>query len=58
MVESVNCIGQLTDTPSLLLFQTQMCSASIVDVLQTVVSGSDGCVFSYGHAGLGKTHAQ
>ena len=25
-----------------------------MDVLQAVVGGSDGCLFSYGHAGLGK----
>ena len=24
-----------------------------MDVLQAVVGGSDGCLFSYGHAGLG-----
>ena len=25
-----------------------------MDVLQTVVGGSDGCLFSYGYAGLGR----
>ena len=24
-----------------------------MDVLQSVVNGSDGCVFAYGHSGLG-----
>lgn len=30
-----------------------MCSGSLVDVLQSVVGGSEGCLFSYGYAGLG-----
>jgi len=36
--------------------QVEVCSGSLVDVLQSVVSGSEGCLFSYGHAGLGKTN--
>ncbi|XP_068751759.1 kinesin-like protein KIF26B isoform X2 [Montipora capricornis] len=36
--------------------QVEVCSGSLVDVLQAVVGGSDGCLFSYGYAGLGKTH--
>ncbi|XP_015757068.1 PREDICTED: kinesin-like protein KIF26A [Acropora digitifera] len=36
--------------------QVEVCSGSLVDVLQAVVGGSEGCLFSYGHAGLGKTH--
>ncbi|EDO49027.1 predicted protein [Nematostella vectensis] len=35
--------------------QSEVCSGSLVDIIQTVVNGSDGCLFTYGHAGLGKT---
>ena len=34
--------------------QVEVCSGSLVDVLQAVVGGSEGCLFSYGHAGLGR----
>ena len=34
--------------------KVEVCSGSLVDVLQAVVGGSEGCLFSYGHAGLGK----
>ena len=34
--------------------KVEVCSGSLVDVLQSVVSGSEGCLFSYGHAGLGR----
>ncbi|XP_078344764.1 uncharacterized protein LOC144630301 isoform X3 [Oculina patagonica] len=36
--------------------QVEVCSGSLVDVLQSVVGGSEGCLFSYGYAGLGKTN--
>lgn len=36
------------------VFKVEVCSGSLVDVLQSVVSGSEGCLFSYGHAGLGR----
>ncbi|XP_028393329.1 kinesin-like protein KIF26A isoform X2 [Dendronephthya gigantea] len=35
--------------------QAEICSTALTDVLQAVVNGSDGCVFAYGHSGLGKT---
>ena len=38
----------------LYVFQAEICSTALTEVLQAVVNGSDGCVFSYGHAGLGK----
>jgi len=31
-----------------------VCEASLSDVLQSVVSGSDGCVFTFGPARVGK----
>lgn len=34
--------------------QSEVCSGTLVDILQTVVGGSDACIFTYGHAGLGK----
>ena len=37
-----------------LVLKVEVCSGSLVDVLQSVVSGSEGCLFSYGHAGLGR----
>ena len=36
------------------VFKVEVCSGSLVDVLQSVVGGSEGCLFSYGHAGLGR----
>ena len=36
------------------VFKVEVCSGSLVDVLQSVVSGSEGCLFSYGYAGLGR----
>ncbi|XP_046859085.1 kinesin-like protein KIN-14E isoform X3 [Xenia sp. Carnegie-2017] len=35
--------------------QAELCGTALVDVLQSVVNGSDGCIFAYGHSGLGKT---
>lgn len=35
--------------------QTDVCSGTLVDILQTVVGGSDACVFTYGHSGLGES---
>ena len=40
----------------LLSLQVEVCSGSLVDILQAVVSGTDGCLFSYGYAGLGKDY--
>jgi len=31
-----------------------VCQASLTDVLQSVVSGADGCVFTFGPARVGK----
>ncbi|XP_014681648.1 PREDICTED: kinesin-like protein KIF26B [Priapulus caudatus] len=36
--------------------QSEMCSSSLADVIQSVVNGYDGCLFCYGHARLGKTY--
>src|SRR6218665_2598415 len=36
-------------------FQSEICSTSLVDILQAVVGGADGCLFCYGHARIG-TH--
>lgn len=30
-----------------------MCSATVAEVIQSVVNGADGCIFGYGHANLG-----
>ncbi|ELT94659.1 hypothetical protein CAPTEDRAFT_127686, partial [Capitella teleta] len=32
----------------------EMCASSVVEILQAVVGGADGCLFCYGHAGVGK----
>ncbi|KAM4854101.1 LOW QUALITY PROTEIN: kinesin-like protein KIF26A [Thomomys bottae] len=36
--------------------QAEVCSGTVTDVLQAVVSGMDGCIFSFGHGGLGKSY--
>ncbi|XP_019494752.1 PREDICTED: kinesin-like protein KIF26A [Hipposideros armiger] len=36
--------------------QAEVCSGTVADVLQSVVSGADGCVFSFGHMSLGKSY--
>ena len=39
---------------SLWIFQADICSMSLVEIIQAVVGGSDGCLFCYGHARLGQ----
>jgi hypothetical protein len=34
--------------------QAEVCSGTVADVLQCVVGGADGCIFSFGHTSLGK----
>lgn len=36
------------------LLQTEVCSSALTDVIHAVINGSDGCLFCFGHAGLGK----
>ncbi|XP_016070409.1 PREDICTED: kinesin-like protein KIF26A [Miniopterus natalensis] len=36
--------------------QAEVCSGTVADVLQSVVSGADGCIFSFGHTSLGKSY--
>ncbi|XP_035725719.1 kinesin-like protein CG14535 isoform X2 [Vespa mandarinia] len=36
--------------------QTEICSSALTDVIHAVINGTDGCLFCYGHAGLGKSH--
>ncbi|XP_054571399.1 kinesin-like protein KIF26A [Eptesicus fuscus] len=36
--------------------QAEVCAGSVADVLQSVVSGADGCIFSFGHTSLGKSY--
>ncbi|XP_060037073.1 kinesin-like protein KIF26A isoform X2 [Erinaceus europaeus] len=36
--------------------QAEICSGAIADVLQSVVSGADGCVFSFGPSSLGTAY--
>ncbi|WAR19363.1 KI26A-like protein [Mya arenaria] len=35
---------------------TEVCSGSLAEIIQGVVSGADGCVFTYGYSKLGKTY--
>ena len=37
-----------------LVLQSELCSQSLVDIVQAVVGGADGCLFCYGHARLGE----
>ncbi|KAM6954357.1 kinesin-like protein KIF26A [Aplochiton taeniatus] len=36
--------------------QAEVCSETIVEVIQSVVNGADGCILCFGHANLGKTY--
>ncbi|XP_035534282.1 kinesin-like protein KIF26A [Morone saxatilis] len=36
--------------------QAEVCSGTVAEVIQSVVSGADGCIFCFGHANLGKTY--
>ncbi|XP_045480277.1 kinesin-like protein CG14535 isoform X2 [Harmonia axyridis] len=36
--------------------QTEVCSAALTDVIHAVINGMDGCLFCFGHAGLGKSY--
>ncbi|XP_062588901.1 kinesin-like protein KIF26B isoform X4 [Saccostrea cucullata] len=36
--------------------QTEICSSSLTDIIQGVVNGADGCLFSYGYSRQGKSH--
>nr|XP_012601965.1 kinesin-like protein KIF26A [Microcebus murinus] len=36
--------------------QAEVCAGTVADVLQSVVSGADGCIFSFGHVSLGKSY--
>ncbi|KAM6171442.1 kinesin-like protein KIF26A isoform 2-T2 [Erethizon dorsatum] len=36
--------------------QAEVCSGTVADVLQSVVGGADGCIFSFGHTSLGKSY--
>ncbi|XP_058796972.1 kinesin-like protein CG14535 [Phymastichus coffea] len=36
--------------------QTEICSSALTDVIHAVINGTDGCLFCFGHAGLGKTY--
>lgn len=50
-------VSPLTLAPawcSVPLSQAEVCSGTVADVLQSVVSGADGCIFSFGHTSLGK----
>uniref|UniRef100_A0A1I8IFG5 Kinesin motor domain-containing protein n=1 Tax=Macrostomum lignano TaxID=282301 RepID=A0A1I8IFG5_9PLAT len=35
--------------------QPELCSAALPEIIQGVVSGSDGCVFVFGYGGLGES---
>ncbi|KAI5745610.1 hypothetical protein M8J76_012662 [Diaphorina citri] len=36
--------------------QSEICTSALSDVIQAVISGSDGCLFCFGHARLGKSY--
>ncbi|XP_012058440.1 PREDICTED: kinesin-like protein CG14535 [Atta cephalotes] len=36
--------------------KTEICSSALTDVIHAVINGTDGCLFCFGHAGLGKSH--
>ncbi|XP_050497405.1 kinesin-like protein CG14535 [Diabrotica virgifera virgifera] len=36
--------------------QTEVCSSALTDVVHAVINGTDGCLFCFGQAGLGKSY--
>ena len=36
------------------IHQAELSATSLVEIVQGVVGGGDGCIFSYGHARLGE----
>ncbi|XP_052058492.1 uncharacterized protein LOC127698847 isoform X2 [Mytilus californianus] len=36
--------------------QSELCSSSLTEIIQGVVGGADGCVFTYGHSKIGKSY--
>ncbi|XP_076464900.1 uncharacterized protein LOC143296727 [Babylonia areolata] len=36
---------------------TELCAASLSEIVQAVVNGADGCLFTYGYSKTGKTHS-
>lgn len=36
--------------------QTEVCSSALSELIHAVINGSDGCLFCFGHAGLGKSY--
>ncbi|KAJ0175396.1 hypothetical protein K1T71_008555 [Dendrolimus kikuchii] len=36
--------------------QTEICASALTDVIHAVINGTDGCLFCFGHAGLGKSY--
>ncbi|CAH0407108.1 unnamed protein product [Chilo suppressalis] len=36
--------------------QSEICSSALTDVIHAVINGTDGCLFCFGHAGLGKSY--
>ncbi|XP_057672094.1 kinesin-like protein CG14535 [Diorhabda carinulata] len=36
--------------------QTEICSSALTDVVHAVINGTDGCLFCFGQAGLGKSY--
>ena len=37
------------------IHQAELSATSLVEIVQGVVGGGDGCIFSYGHARLGES---
>ncbi|KAK3772700.1 hypothetical protein RRG08_016111 [Elysia crispata] len=35
---------------------TELCASSLTEIVQSVVAGADGCLFTYGYSKLGKTY--
>nr|XP_023659498.1 kinesin-like protein KIF26A isoform X2 [Paramormyrops kingsleyae] len=36
--------------------QADLCSETLTDIIQAVLSGADGCIFCFGHSNLGKSY--
>jgi hypothetical protein len=49
-----NVDAELTPTDVVVLFQTEVCSGALTDVIHAVINGTDGCLFCFGHARLGE----
>lgn len=52
-MEIENCLSMSVFVMQISQFQTEICSSSLTEIIQGVVNGADGCLFSYGYSRQG-----